>query len=117
MFERRLKILLALLVCVTAVLVVRAAWVQIVQKEYWRGEALKTLKISQPIETGRGAIVDRWERPIAVDRPCRDVCIDFRALTRDEKDKAAVDAWIDGIAVERVRARLRDAYKDTPRSK
>src|SRR4051794_27071273 len=106
MFERRLKIFLAILVLVTAVLVLRAAQVQVVQKEDWQAKALEQMKRSRQIATIRGSLKDVHGRDIAVDRPCIDVCVDFRALNNPPDEK-----WVRDTAIERLRNRLRDAYK------
>ncbi len=111
-FERRLKIFLALLVCVTAVLVLRAAQVQVVQKESWRAKAVRVMTKSRPIETTRGPILDVRGNAIAIDRPCIDACVDFRALTTPPDEK-----WVDALAVERLRARMRDGYRAVSREK
>ena len=112
MFERRLKIFLALLVLVTVVLVLRAAHVQVLQKDEWVVKAEKSLERSRPVETVRGRILDHNNKPIAIDRACIDACVDFRALTNPPDPN-----WIESVALQRIRARLRDKFQSTPRSK
>lgn len=112
MFERRLKIFLALLVLVTVVLVLRAAHVQVWQKDDWQAKAIEVMKRSRPIETVRGRILDVKGRVIALDRPCIDACVDFRALVSPPDPK-----WVEQVAGERLRARLRDDYKQIPKPK
>jgi cell division protein FtsI/penicillin-binding protein 2 len=59
MFERRLKILLGILVMLTALVLLRAAHVQIVNGEHWRRQAINSMKRSQLVDTVRGRILDR----------------------------------------------------------
>jgi penicillin-binding protein 2 len=112
MFERRLKIFLMLLFAVTGVLVLRAAQVQVVQREEWREKAAETMKRSRAIETVRGNIVDVKGRVVAMDRPCIDACVDFRALTDPPDEK-----WVRDVAAERLVTLRGDAYKSLPRAK
>jgi penicillin-binding protein 2 len=112
MFERRLKLFLAVLVLVTAVLVIRAAQLQVWQREEWGAKAIDINKRSHTTETWRGRILDFNGKPIAVDRPCVDACVDFRALQRP-----ADPNWIKAAAAERLKNRLRDGYKELPKAK
>jgi penicillin-binding protein 2 len=112
MFERRLKIFLALLVVVTAVLVMRAAHVQIWQKADWQAKAEELKKRSRPVETTRGRILDVRGRPIALDRPCQDACVDYRALTSEPDPK-----WVEAVATERLKQRMREAFTGQTRAK
>src|SRR3982750_22742 len=111
MFERRLKIFLGILVLMTAVLVLRAAHVQVIQKEEWQAKAIELAKRSKQIATIRGSITDYKDREIAIDRPCIDVCVDFRALNNPPDEK-----WVKDVALDRLRNRLRDGYKDAPKA-
>ena len=112
MFERRLKIFLMLLFAVTGVLVLRAAQVQVVQREEWREKAALTMMHSRSTETIRGNIVDFKDRIVAMDRPCIDACIDFRALTDPPEPK-----WVRAVALERLISLRGEAYKSLPRAK
>jgi penicillin-binding protein 2 len=112
MFERRLKLFLAVLVLVTAVLVIRAAHLQVWQREAWSAKAIETMKRSHTTETWRGRILDCKRKTIAVDRPCVDACVDFRALQRP-----ADPNWLKAVAIERLKNRLREGYKEMPKSK
>lgn len=111
MFERRLKVFLVLLFAMTGVLALRAAHVQIVQREHWRERALAQMTRSKEIPTVRGKILDLKNRPVALDRPCIDACVDFRALT-SPPDKA----WVRSVAGERLTASLGDAFKKAARA-
>src|SRR5688500_617281 len=82
MFERRLKIFLAILVAVTVMLALRAGQVQVWQKAHWQAKADEIGRDSHPIETIRGKILDVKGRELAIDRPCIDACIDFQAIVR-----------------------------------
>src|SRR5580692_1727534 len=80
MFERRLKILLALLCVACMSLAARATWVQWIDHAEW-------VKASQPLlsqrdyaETTRGRILDRMGRVLAYDAPCIDAAVDYRAI-------------------------------------
>src|SRR4051794_37471389 len=112
MFERRLKLFLAVLVLVTVVLVVRAAQLQVVQRDDWVSKAVAINTNSHTTETWRGRILDYRGTPIAVDRPCVDACVNFRALQRPADPR-----WVQSVAVERLRSRLHDGYKEMPKSK
>lgn len=95
-----------LLFAMTGVLALRAGHVQIVQREAWRERAAAQMTRSQPIEAERGRILDVKSREVAIDRPCIDACVDFRALTNPPDEK-----WVRAVAAERLQAALRDAYK------
>lgn len=112
MFERRLKLFLAVLVLVTAVLVIRAAQLQVVQRNDWAVKAVDLNTTSHTTETWRGRILDFKDKPIAIDRPCVDACVNFRALQRPADPK-----WVQSVAVDRLKSRLREGYKEMSKSK
>src|SRR5688500_8296402 len=112
MFERRLKVFLVLLFAMTGVLAIRAAHVQIVQRDHWAAEALKQMTRWRYVPTVRGKILDKDGREVAFDRPCIDACVDFRALT-DPPDKG----WVRDVAAERLTLSMGDAYKKAARAK
>ncbi len=58
MFERRLKILLGILLLVTVVLLLRATQLQVLNRSHWVDEAKESLKKTRPLETTRGAILE-----------------------------------------------------------
>ena len=110
MFERRLKIFLGVLLLVTVTLVLRAAQVQVLNHKHWEVEAANMRKRSEHIATRRGVIRDFKGVSIAVDEPCVDACVDFRALAPNP-DKA----WVEELAKARLRERMgADAYLGTP---
>lgn len=106
MFERRLRIVLLIVVALGLAIVLRAAQVQIVQSSHWRELAVESMKRSQLIETTRGRILDVKGREIAIDASCIDVCVDYRGIVSPPDP-----AWIRGLA--RKRARLDDAWRDS----
>ena len=101
MFERRLKVFLGVLLVVTLALVLRAAQVQVIQREEWQREAADTMKRTSFIDTTRGAIRDRKGRVIAFDDACVDACVDYRALAANPDLK-----WLKEVARERLRLGL-----------
>jgi penicillin-binding protein 2 len=110
MFEKRLKIFLAVLAAMSLLLVARAGQVQIVEREKWRNLAAESVRRPQYVETVRGSIYDVKGRLIATDQPCTDVCVDYRALT-DPPD----EAWVAERASERLHNRLGEEYAKTPK--
>lgn len=97
MFERRLKLLLVLLLGILVLLAVRAAQFQIVEREQWQRQAVSSLEQHDLVDTTRGTIFDYRGRAIAIDAPCVDAAVDYRAVL-DPPD----DAWVKAVA----RARL-----------
>ena len=79
MFERRLKIMLVDVAMPALLLIGRAAQVQIAGRAHWKHEAAEAMKLSHLIETTRGNVTDRKGRLLAVDKPCIDACLDYRA--------------------------------------
>jgi penicillin-binding protein 2 len=103
MFQRRLKVLLGIISALVALVLARAAQVQIVDGAYWREQAARTLHHTQLIEPARGAILDVKGRVIAQDAACFDAAVDYRAIVRDE-------AWIRQTALSRVLSQRRGEY-------
>jgi penicillin-binding protein 2 len=106
MFERRLKIFLGVLALFAFALLVRAGQVQIAQHDQWSQAAADSMRRTKLVETVRGNVRDRNGKLLAVDQPCVDVCVDYRAITEppDEKwvlykgeqrakAKTAADEW------------------------
>lgn len=107
MFERRLRSLFVLLLAVAAVVLLRAAHVQIINADHWREQAAKNMQRTQLLPTVRGDILDRHGRKLATDEPCIDAAVDYRAIVRDPD-------WMR----ERLRERLRanPEYRDADRA-
>jgi cell division protein FtsI/penicillin-binding protein 2 len=112
MFERRLKVFLALLALFTLGLILRAGQVQVVETDQWTAAAAEAQKRSHLIDTTRGSILDRTGKPIAVDTPCVDVCVDYRAITDPPDPK-----WLAERADQRLRVRSGDDYAKAPRAR
>ena len=109
MFEHRLKVFLVVLLLVTLTLVLRAAQVQVLQHKAWQEQAAKALTRSEHIETRRGAILDRNDIVMAMDEPCVDACVDYRALAPTPDPQ-----WVKNVARGRLRDRLLTAYDEAP---
>jgi len=103
MFERRLKVFLTILFMGVIGLLLRAAQLQVAQRDYWNREAADSLKSVSLQETTRGPIIDCKGRVLAEDRPCRNVCVQYQVLL-DHPDKT----WIARFAAKRVKSRLGD---------
>lgn len=110
MFERRLKIFLLILGLAVGGLLVRAAQLQIVERDYWKKQASEELKKVKYLETDRGAIVDRKGRELAADRPCVDACVDYQAIIHPADPK-----WLHATAARRLKNRMGDAWSHTPK--
>src|SRR5688500_9247374 len=106
MFERRLKTFLLILLAATGVLVLRAMQLQVLGRDHWRNQAVEAGKRRELIETTRGTILDRTGRVIAIDEPCIDACVDYRALI-DPPDPA----WVAEKAGERLLRTIGNEYK------
>ena len=102
MFERRLKILLGIILGFTLVLILRAGWLQVVRAEEYRQKAADAGKRVSAIETIRGAIKDFKGRTVAEDGPCIDACVDYRAIDLDPPES---QAWLREQATARLKAR------------
>jgi cell division protein FtsI/penicillin-binding protein 2 len=111
MFERRLKVLLIFLLVASAGLAIRAAQIQIFQHDHWRTQAAELMKRDEFIETARGAILDRNGRQLAVDAPCTDACVDYRAIMEEPDPQ-----WLKDRATENLKSRLGDQFRQTFRS-
>ncbi len=104
MFERRLKIFFALLAGIVGLLIVRAANLQLVHGDYWRKQSRETLKRPTFVETARGRILDYRGRVVAVDEPCIDAAVDYRAIEK-------TPAWMREMALARIAQRMPAEYR------
>src|SRR5687768_16089792 len=109
MFERRLKIFLVVLFFMTLVLVGRAMQLQVFGRAYWRERAGEVMRRSSMVETTRGRILDRQGRPVAVDKPCIDACVDYRAIVTPPDEK-----WVKSVARRRLLNQAKGAYRAAP---
>ena len=109
MFERRARVVLALLILASFGLLARAAQVQLVQSEHWRLAAEDTLQKSILTEAARGRLLDRKGRVLAEDVPCNDAAVAFW-FVRDPVDEGHLKR------LARDLARKTDGYyaADTP---
>jgi penicillin-binding protein 2 len=107
MFERRLKIILAVLFAFTFVLVLRAAQLQVVQRDDWRVQAAKTMRQEELIESSRGRILDFKGREIAVDQACEDACVDYRVIISPPDEK-----FVSEFARQRFNLKYPDGFSD-----
>ena len=105
MFERRLKILLMLLMVVSAALALRAAQIQIFARDYWRDRAVALTRRDEFVETERGSILDREGRPLACDAPCVDACVLYPAIPDDPDPQ-----WLANCAISNLKNRFGDKY-------
>lgn len=81
MYKRRLIILLCFFAAGVVVLVTRLGWMQLVRGDYYRGEAEKSLRSVELLDSSRGRILDRTGRVLAVDEACFDFCLDYRLIS------------------------------------
>ena len=58
MFERRLKIFLAILLVFVLVILARAVQLQIVERDYWRDQAAASMRKEELTDSTRGRILD-----------------------------------------------------------
>jgi len=105
MFERRLKILLMLLMVVSAALALRAAQIQIFARDYWRDRAVALTRRDEFVETERGSILDRNGRPLACDAPCVDACVLYPAIPDDPDPQ-----WLASCAITNLKNRFGEKY-------
>lgn len=101
MFERRLKILLIILLLCSAALAIRAAQIQIVKHDFWLAKAGQLMNRDEFVETTRGRILDIKGRTLAQDAPCVDACVDYRAIPDDPDSN-----WLYAHAIQNLKARL-----------
>lgn len=105
MFEKRLTVFLFVLLATTIALVGRAFTIQVVNKSYWTAEASASLRRYDTLPTGRGKILDRRGNILALDRPCIDASVDYRAVVFEHDP-----VWLKNVAADRLRARS-DEYE------
>ena len=104
MFERRLKIFLGIVLTFMSILLLRAVHLQVFTKSEWLKEAEDFNKKTAYVETTRGRILDHTGREIAVDEACMDACVDYRAVSRNEK-------WLGEVADARLKDSQGDQYR------
>ena len=77
MFEKRVAVVLAVVVLAAAGLLARAAQVQIGQTQQWQTLAAEAMRRSELTEAPRGRILDRRGRVLAQDVPCNDAAVAY----------------------------------------
>ncbi len=97
MFVKRLLILFAFLAVGVTAIGMRLAQLQVAQVKHWRDEAKTFINRHYMIPTTRGAILDCKGRYLALDQPCYNLAIDYRAMNHD-------DGWITEQAIARLKA-------------
>ena len=112
MFERRLKIFLAVIIAVSLLLFGRVFVVQVVGHTYWSKQAVGLLTRPQLTETTRGRILDVRGNVLAADIASTDACVDYRVIITPP-DKG----WVKDAAIARLRKRLDTEYTRAPLSK
>lgn len=100
MFERRVRIVLVVMVLACAALLVRAGQVQISQGDQWRQVAQESMRRSRFTEAPRGSILDVRGNPIAEDVPCNDAAVAYWFITDPPDEKRLY-----GVAREIARAK------------
>jgi penicillin-binding protein 2 len=98
MFERRLKIFLGIIFGLATVILAKAVYLQVFQREKWQNLANAANERPHFLGTSRGRIWDRNRVAMAFDDPCVDAAVDYRAIALD-------DEWIKAQAKARLRGR------------
>lgn len=111
MFDRRVKIFLAILVLVTLVLMGRVLQLQVLGKSEWDKQAELLMTTDLLVETTRGRLLDRNGYVMAEDAPCIDAAVDYRVILFEP-----LDAYVSQIAGARVRSRVGESYRSILRS-
>ena len=89
-FERRLKVLLGLLGVALLSIVGRLGQLQIVQAEYYRKRAERSLSLTpRQIPFVRGSILDRTGEVLVRDEPCWGLTVDYSVIAADVGDQPA----------------------------
>ncbi len=85
MFERRLKAFLAIFIGIGLIVGARLVHLQVVKAHDYLEDANDVLsKPPRYIPAVRGRILDRYSRVLACDEPSWDLCMDYRALSKNE---------------------------------
>ncbi len=79
----------------------RAMQVQWMQHAHWVQQAQRRLEDIGTLETSRGRILDYKGRELAVDAPCIDAVVDYRAIRRPVDER-----WVRSVARDRLKRKL-----------
>ena len=111
MFERRLKILLSVLLLAGLLLFGRAFTLQVLGRATWaKAELRLATRPPELTATTRGRILDVHGTPLAVDTACTDASVDYRAIVDPPEPK-----WVEDTARARLKARYGADF--SPRSR
>ena len=77
MFERRVAVVLAVVVLIALALLARAGQVQLAQAASWRQQAADAMSRTELTEARRGRILDVKGRPLAEAVPCNDAAVAY----------------------------------------
>jgi penicillin-binding protein 2 len=86
-YKFRIKVFLGFVGAVLLVLSAKLLHLQVIQGREFRERAEEAMRKTLVLPIRRGKITDRKGRVLAVDRPCFDLCLDYRFLTSDR-------AWV-----------------------
>ena len=93
MFHRRLLMLGAAVLAVTLILGAQSVRLSIGQEHAQRKEAAeRALSQSYPIPTVRGRVLDRWDRPLAVDEPGYEIAVRYPVISGEWAYRQAREA-------------------------
>src|SRR5579864_3547916 len=95
MLNRRLLTLFILFLAGFLILGFRLAKLQLADADHWQDQMRDATRHTYPIDTARGAILDRNGVVLAKDVPCDDLAIDYRAMNLD-------DQWLSSTALKRI---------------
>jgi len=110
MFSTRLRVVLIAVALLLLGLFARAVQVQWGQHAHWVEQVEDRDRHVEHIESSRGRILDYKGRELALDAPCIDAVVDYRAITRPPNAQ-----WVKDFARERLRHKLGSAYAKAPR--
>jgi penicillin-binding protein 2 len=108
--QRRLVVLAATLVALFALIVARLWVLQVLQTQYWRGQAENNRLRRIPLEAPRGTVTDIHGEIILDSRPAYQLLL----FPEEMKDRPRTEAFLVGIGVadvEEVRARVAKALR------
>jgi len=104
-YDRRLKVLLALMIVGVAALLIRLVDLQLVRGRSYRAAAEKKLNWVELLPTVRGRLLDRRGRILAEDQPCFELRLPYAMIKgpgRTDSDRRFYARWVRG-QVERIR--------------
>ena len=104
-YDRRLKVLLALMIVGVAVLLIRLIDLQLIRGGSYRAAAEEKLNWVELLPTVRGRLLDRRGKILAEDQPCFELRLPYAMMKgpgRTESDRRFYARWVRG-QVERIR--------------